>query len=74
MEYCKIFSETANSADPDQTFRSSLICVCTICICLFIRKFGVQNFNIFAYAFLSESLVYNILGQLPYTTYNFMKE
>ena len=31
-----ILSGIANSADPDQTapsFRSSLVCVCTVCIC-----------------------------------------
>ena len=37
----------ANSVDPDQTapLRSNL--VCTICICHFIRHFGVQNFKTF---------------------------
>ena len=38
----------ANSVDFDQTaFRSSLILVCTVCICHFVNNFGVQNFRTF---------------------------
>ena len=31
----------------DCSFRSSLIWVCTVCICHFVRHFGVQNFKTF---------------------------
>ena len=34
-----IFSETANSVDPDKTAPSNLIWVCTVCICHFVRNF-----------------------------------
>ena len=49
----KIHSGIANSADPDQTApsgRSSLIWVCTICLCNFVTNF----------------LVYQIMGHLPH--------
>ena len=47
-----------NSVDPDQTApegRSSLIWVCTICICHFIGNLDVQNFRTF-----TESLCRNL--------------
>ena len=43
----KILIGMPNNADPDQTARSSLIWVSTVCLCRFIRQFGVQNFRIF---------------------------
>ena len=44
--FLEIISAMANSVDPDQTApRSSLIWVCTVCTCHFVRTFGVQIFR-----------------------------
>ena len=37
----------ANSVDPDQIVRSSLIWVCIVCLCHYVGNFGVQNFRTF---------------------------
>ena len=39
----KILSGMANSVDPDQTAPSD----CTVCICHFVRHFGIRNFKTF---------------------------
>ena len=39
--FLKLLIEMANSVDPGQ---SSLIWVCTVCICHFVRHYRVQNF------------------------------
>ena len=36
--FLKIFSGRVNSVDSDQT---ALVWVCTVCMCHFVRKFGV---------------------------------
>ena len=41
--FLKILSGMANIVDPDQSAPS----VCTVCICHFVRNFGVQNFGTF---------------------------
>ena len=41
--FLKILSEMANSADRDQNAPSSLIWVCTVFLCHFVSKFGVQS-------------------------------
>ena len=46
--FLRILSGIAKSVDPDQ---SSLIRVGTVCICHFVRNFGVQNFRTFAIYF-----------------------
>ena len=43
--FLKILRGMAKSADPDQTSPSDQIWVCTVCICYFVRKVGVQNFR-----------------------------
>ena len=56
--FLKILSGKANSVDPDQ-WRSSLISlirVYTVCICHFVRHFGVQNFRIFTVPTVSSPL------------------
>ena len=47
--FLKIHGGMANSVDPDQTapFRGSLIWVCTVCTCHFVRNFDVRNFRTF---------------------------
>ena len=46
--FLKILSGMANSVDPHQTApRSSLIWVCTVCMCHFVRNFGVRIFRTF---------------------------
>ena len=46
--FFKKLSGMANSADNDQTEgEGSLIWVCTICKCHFVRKFGIYNFRTF---------------------------
>ena len=49
-------SGMANSVDLDQTapiIRSSLIWVHTVCICHFVRHFGVRNFRAFTIMYMS---------------------
>ena len=38
--FFKVLSGMANSVDPDQT-KSNLIWICTVCLCHFVRNFGV---------------------------------
>ena len=49
--FLKIFSRMANSADPDQTALSEAVLYGSV---------------LFAYVISSETLVYGILGHLPY--------
>ena len=51
--FLKILSGMANSVDPDQTAPSGLIRVITVCMCHFVRQFGVQNFRTFTALTLS---------------------
>ena len=43
--FLKILSGMADHVDPDQ--RSSLIWIGSVCICHFVRHFGVRNFRTF---------------------------
>ena len=46
--FLKMFSGMVNSVDPNQTAPwSSLIWICTVGICHFVRNFDVQNFRTF---------------------------
>ena len=49
----KILSGMANSVDPNW---SSLIWVCTVCICHFVGNFGVQKFRTFTIYTLAKAL------------------
>ena len=51
QQFLKIPSGMENSVDPDQTAPSG---VCTVCICHFVRHFGVQNFRTFTIANCSD--------------------
>ena len=49
MQLLKIFSETANSVDPDQTAPQGAVWSGStlFAICHFVRNLGVQNFRTF---------------------------
>ena len=69
--YLKILSGMTNSADSDQTApRSSLIWVCTICICHFVRQFGIQNSRTFNVQIICFVFNY-IYSRLTYLVYIF---
>ena len=61
----------AKSVDPDQTApkRSSLIWVCTLCICNFVGHLGARNFTTFTTPFLRQYPKYMYWEMLyPYST------
>ena len=68
--FLKILSGMANSVDPDQTapsVRSSLIWICTVCLCHFVRHFGVRNFRTFiVYYYWLEFMLYRFRFNLPW--------
>ena len=57
--FLKILSEKANSVDPDQTAPEGAVW---------------SGSALFAYAILLATLVYKILGHLPYTTMQILPE
>ena len=58
--FLKTLSGIANSVDPDQT-ASSLIWVCTVCICHFLRHFGVPNFRTFTLVIFSAHMLLSVV-------------